>query len=126
MGGLTCCGQFPISVSLAPSTLTLERGIKMSNLQRNMHRSLLKSVVQRQIFNSDGTVADVRRSVLVEVRIAGGKHAVQLMSSATYDGFPPLADTVSHLPSGSTIEVWDGRRLSRPRSDDGYRRYVAA
>ena len=41
-------------------------------LERTLNRNLLKYAVQRQMFNSDGSVADVRRSVLVEVFVPSG------------------------------------------------------
>lgn len=91
------------------------------NMERTLNRNLLKYAVQRQMFNSDGSIADVRKSVLVEVSIAGGPHAVELMSGAKFDRLPSLAETVAHLPTGSVIEVWDGRFLfGSGKSQPGY------
>lgn len=95
-------------------------------MTRTLNRSLLKAAVQRHLFNSDGTIADVRKSVLVEVAIVGGKHVVELMSGRRFDALPSLAETVEHLPAGSTVEVWDGRHLfGSARSHDGYLRFEA-
>jgi hypothetical protein len=98
-----------------------------STMERTLHRGVLKYAVQRAIFNSDGTVADVRRSVLVEVDIAGGAHAMTLFSAAEYDALPSLADTSAALPVGSIIEVWDGRYLfGSARSESGYWKFVTS
>jgi hypothetical protein len=98
----------------------------MSDLERTLNRNLLKYTVQRAVFNSDGSVADVRKSVLVEVSIAGGKHAVELMAGAKFDQMPNLAETAAVLPVGSTIEVWDGRFLfGTGKSQPGYLRFEA-
>lgn len=96
----------------------------MNDMHRTLNRNLLKYAVQRQMFNSDGTIADVRKSVLVEVTIAGGQHVVELMSGPKFDAMPSLSDTVAHLPAGSVIEVWDGRYLfGTGKSHDGYLRF---
>jgi hypothetical protein len=103
----------------------------MSDMTRILNKNLLKYAVQRSIFNSDGTVADVRRSVLVEVFVPSGdasvadKHGMTLYSGKDFDMLPSLADTVAALPVGSVIEVWDGRYLfGSGRSHDGYLRYA--
>ncbi len=100
-------------------------------MERTLNRNLLKYAVQRAIFNSDGSVADVRKSVLVEVFLPNGvggrdTHAMTLFSSADFDRLPDLAETVRNLPEGSVIEVWDGRYLfGSGRSHDGYLKYAA-
>lgn len=97
-----------------------------TDLSRQMNRSILKDIVSYAIFDSDGNIADVRRSILVEVTIVGGKHVTEVMSARKFDSLPSLADTVGSLPIGSTIEVWDGRYLFGPmRSHSGYLRYVS-
>jgi hypothetical protein len=92
-----------------------------STMERTLNRNLLKYAVQRAMFNSDGSIADVRKSVLVEVHIVGGADAMELMSGSKFDSLPSLAETIDALPAGSTIEVWDGRYLfGSARSHPGY------
>jgi hypothetical protein len=104
----------------------------VSDMTRTLNRNLFKYAVQRSIFNSDGSVADVRRSVLVEVFVPSGdasvadKHGMTLYSGTEFDLLPSLSDTVALLPVGSVIEVWDGRYLfGSARSHDGYLRYAS-
>lgn len=92
----------------------------MDPMHRTLHRNLLKYSVQRQMFNSDGSIADVRKSVLVEVVIEG-KRTVELMSGSKFDTLPSLSETIELLPEGSVIEVWDGRFLfGSGKSQSGY------
>lgn len=85
------------------------------------NRAILKSACMRQIFNSDGSISDVRRSVLVFVEI-NGKRTGELMSADKFDSLPNLVATSSALPHGSVIEVWDGRLLNsrKKNADQGY------
>jgi hypothetical protein len=102
-----------------------------TDLSRTANRAILKNAVQVKIFNEDGSIADVRRSVLVEVLIPatasltgiseGEVHAMSLYSSAAFDALPDLRAAVVNLPEGSVIEVWDGRYLyGTARSATGY------
>lgn len=104
-----------------------------TDLSRQANRAILKSAVQVKIFNEDGSIADVRRSVLIEVLIPattsrdgiskGEVHAMSLYSGAFFDSLPDLRTTVANLPDGSVLEVWDGRYLfGTARSATGYLR----
>lgn len=97
----------------------------MSPLETKMHKELFKAIVMRQIFDSDGNIADVRRSVLVTVTI-NGKVTSELMSSDKFYALPNLAETADQLPAGSTIEVWDGRALFGRAKSAGYVSYPIA
>jgi hypothetical protein len=83
----------------------------MNAMELKLQRELLKYAVQRSIFNRDGSVADVRRSVLVQVSNEDGdpaKGATQLFAGADFDAnVAPLFD---QLTPGAIVEVWDGRR----------------
>ena len=83
-------------------------------------RALLKSAVQRQIFDPyTGEVLDMRRAVLIDgtdyERADGtGKGAMHVMSAQTYDtvlestgGTNALAKVLGH-----GFDVYDGRKLS--------------
>lgn len=104
-----------------------------TDLSRTANRAILKSAVMTKIFNSDGTVADIRRSVLVEVLIPatvsrdgiskGEVHAMSLYSGSAFDSMPDLRATVANLPEGTVLEVWDGRYLfGTGKSQTGYLR----
>lgn len=97
-----------------------------ATMTRTLNRNLLKYAVQRAIFNSDGSIADVRKSVLVEVTIEGGKHVMELMTGSQYDAYLSFAKTIGSLPAGSIIEVWDGRYLfgkSKAFQNNGYHKF---
>jgi hypothetical protein len=97
-----------------------------TDLSRQANRAILRSAVMHKMFNEDGSVADVRRSVLVEVKIPattsltgiskGEVHAMSLYSGAVFDSMPDLRATIANLPDGSVLEVWDGRYLFGPKN----------
>lgn len=89
-------------------------------MERTLHRNLLKYAVQRQMFHADGTVADVRKSVLIEVTdpVTGGS-SMALLAAVTFDNLD------LDFPDGFVIEVWDGRELFGGRKGPGYRKLVA-
>lgn len=82
----------------------------MNALELKLQRDLLEYAVQRAIFNRDGSIADVRRSVLVQVSNEDGdpaKEAMSVMSGADFDAnVAPLFDKMT---PGAIVEVWDGR-----------------
>ena len=94
-------------------------------LEKTLHKNLLKYAVQRAITNADGSVADVRRSVLVELSPPdGGKSTMTLVSAAAFDAMD-LDGFQAEWPEGWVLEVWDGRELFGGRQGPGYRRLAA-
>lgn len=102
-----------------------------TDLSRQACKTILKSAVQTKMFNEDGSIADVRRSVLLEVLIPattsltgiskGEVHAMSLYSGSVFDSMPDLRATVANLPHGTVLEVWDGRYLfGSAKSATGY------
>jgi hypothetical protein len=106
-----------------------------TDMSRTANRAILKNAVMTKMFNEDGSIADVRRSVLVEVLIPatvsrdgiskGEVHAMSLYSGLAFDSMPDLRATVANLPDGTVLEVWDGRYLysaARTSQAKGYLR----
>jgi hypothetical protein len=118
-------------MTTTPQVRPTPSDLRIRALSLQASRTILKTAVMRAVFNTDGSVADIRRSVLVEVLIPattslagiskGEVHAMSLYSSLDFDSLPDLRATVANLPDGSVLEVWDGRYLfGAARSASGY------
>jgi len=84
------------------------------DLELTAQRELLKYAVMRSIFNRDGSIADIRRSVLVQISFTdapGG--AMELMSGDDFDS--NFAPKLPQMHEAAVVEVWDGRILNSRR-----------
>lgn len=80
-------------------------------LVRHLNRQLLRYAVQTAIYNEDGSIADIRRSVLITLN-TGEKTVTSLIKGEVYDRTTraQLEDALYHTPTWSA-EVLDGREL---------------
>lgn len=93
----------------------------MTTLETTTNRAVLKYACQRAIFNHDGSISDIRRSVLVTISHPEHGTTSKLLSSAEHA--EAWGRLVTLVDLGYTLEVYSGALLSsrsEARQVDGH------
>lgn len=83
-------------------------------LLRKMNREVLKYAVMRKMFNDCcGSIADVRRSILIEVGVPEKGSGFKLYCGECVGDVGAAVERIYELLPTAKVEVYDGRELSK-------------